>query len=112
MNEIDKINLTDQTKIRLNKITETENYLNQEIINQRKLCSKKLSKYVAAFDYIDKFLIVLSATSGEVCIVSSVSVVGAPVGIAGASFFLIFFFNHSNNQTITEHNKKQKEKAL
>ena len=88
MNEIDKINLTDQTKIRLNKITETENYLNQEIINQRKLCSKKLSKYVAAFDYIDKFLIVLSATSGEVCIVSSVSVVGAPVGIAGTSFTL------------------------
>ena len=88
MNEIDKINLTDKTKIRLNKITETENYLNQEIINQRKLCSKKLSKYVAAFDYIDKFLIVLSATSGEVCIVSSVSVVGAPVGIAGTSFTL------------------------
>ena len=88
MNEIDKINLTDQIKIRLNKITETENYLNQEIINQRKLCSKKLSKYVAAFDYIDKFLIVLSATSGEVCIVSSVSVVGAPVGIAGTSFTL------------------------
>ena len=88
MNEIDKINLTDQTKIRLNKITETENYLNQEIISQRKLCSKKLSKYVAAFDYIDKFLIVLSATSGEVCIVSSVSVVGAPVGIAGTSFTL------------------------
>ena len=88
MNEIDKLNLTDQTKIRLNKITETENYLNQEIINQRKLCSKKLSKYVAAFDYIDKFLIVLSATSGEVCIVSSVSVVGAPVGIAGTSFTL------------------------
>ena len=88
MNEIDKINLTDQTKIRLNKITETENYLNQEIINQRKLCSKKLSKYVAAFDYIDKFLIVLIATSGEVCIVSSVSVVGAPVGIAGTSFTL------------------------
>ena len=88
MNEIDKINLTDQTKIRLNEITETENYLNQEIINQRKLCSKKLSKYVAAFDYIDKLLIVLSATSGEVCIVSSVSVVGAPVGIAGTSFTL------------------------
>ena len=35
-----------------------KNYFNQEI-NQRKLCSKKLSKYVAAFDYIDKVLIVL-----------------------------------------------------
>ena len=51
MNEIDKTNLTDQTKFRLNEITKFENYLNQEI-NQRKICSKKLSKYVAAFDYI------------------------------------------------------------
>ena len=31
MNEIDKTNLTDQTKIRLNKIMQTENYFNQEI---------------------------------------------------------------------------------
>ena len=89
MNEIDKINLTDLTKFRLNEITKIENYFNQEI-NQRKSCSKRLSKYVAAFDYISKVLIVLSATSGGTCIVSSVSVVGAPVAIAGASFVLIF----------------------
>ena len=42
------------------------------------------------FDYIDKILLVLSATSGGVCVISSVSVAGAPVGIAGASFTLIF----------------------
>ena len=41
------------------------------------------------FDYIDKVLPVLSATSGGVCVISSVSVVGAPTGIAGASFTLI-----------------------
>ena len=29
---------------------------------ERKTMSKKLSKYIAAFDYIDKTLIVLSAT--------------------------------------------------
>ena len=51
--EIDKTKLTEQRKIRLNKMTEIKNYFHQEI-NQRKLCSKKLSKYVAAFDYIDK----------------------------------------------------------
>ena len=68
-------------KIKLNEISKIENHFNQEI-NQRKICSKKLSKYVAAFDYIDKILIVLSATSGGVCIISSVSVVEAPVGIA------------------------------
>ena len=89
MNEIGKINLTDLTKFRLNEITKIENYFNQEI-NQRKSCSKRLSKYVAAFDYIGKVLIVLSATSGGACIVSSVSVVGAPVATAGASFILIF----------------------
>ena len=40
-------------KFRVNEISKVENYFNQEI-NQRKSCSKKLSKYVAAFDYIDK----------------------------------------------------------
>ena len=85
---IDRTNLTEQTKIRLNKITKIENYFHQEI-NQRKSCSKKLSKY-ATFDYIDKVLIVLNAASGGVSIISFASVVGAPVGIAGASFTLIF----------------------
>ena len=89
MNGIDKTNLTDQTKFRLNEISKIENYFNQDI-NQRKSCSKKISKYVAAFYYIDKVLIVLSATSGGVCVISSVSVVGAPIGIVGASFTLIF----------------------
>ena len=41
-----------------------ENYFYQEI-NQRKSRSKKLNKYVTAFDYIDKTLIVLSATSSN-----------------------------------------------
>ena len=77
---IHRTNLTEQTKIRLNKITENENYFHEEI-NQRKSCSKKLSKYVAAFDYIDKILIVLSATTGGVSICLFTSVVGAPVGI-------------------------------
>ena len=35
MNEIDKINLTGQKKIRLNKISDIENYFHQGI-NQRK----------------------------------------------------------------------------
>ena len=46
---------------------------------------QKKSKNVAAFDYIDKVLIVLSATSDGVCIISSASVVGAPIGIVVAS---------------------------
>ena len=52
--------------------------------------SKKLSKYIAAFDYIDKTLIVLSATSGGISIISSTSAIAIPAGIASASFTLIF----------------------
>ena len=87
--ETDKTNLTEQTKIRLNKIIEIGNYFHQEI-NQRKICSKKLSTYVVAFDFIDKILIVLGATSGGVSIISFTSVVEAPVAIASASITLIF----------------------
>ena len=86
---IDRANLTEQTNIKLNKIIEIENYFHQEI-NQRKSGSKKLSWYVSALDYIDKVLIALSATSGGVSIISFTSAVGAPVGIASASFALIF----------------------
>ena len=89
MNKIDKTNLTDQTKFRLNEISKIKNDFNSEI-NQTKSWSEKLSKYIAAFDYTDKVLIVLSATSGGVCILSSLSVVGVPLGIAGASFTLTF----------------------
>ena len=87
--KIDTINLTEQKKIRLDKIAEIENYFHQEV-NQKKLCSKKLSKQVAAFDYTDKILIVLGAKSGGVSIISFTSVVGAPVGLASPSFTLIF----------------------
>ena len=66
-----------------------ENYFNQEI-KERKLNSKKLSKYVAAFDYIDKILIAPSAISCGVSIISFTTVIGAPVRVASASFTLIF----------------------
>ena len=59
-----------------------------EEINQRKSCSQKLNKYVTTFDYIDKILIVLSATTGGVSIIWFMSVIGTPVGIASASFSL------------------------
>ena len=83
---IDRTNLTEETKFRLDKICKIENYFHEEI-NQRKLCSKKLNKYVTVFDCMDKNLIVLSAKNSGACIISSASVVGAPIGIAGAVFF-------------------------
>ena len=86
---IDKTNLTNQTKFRLDEISKIENYFIEEI-NQRKSCSKKLTKYVAVFDYIDQTLIVLSATSGGVSIISFTGIVGAPVAIASARLTLFF----------------------
>ena len=50
---IEKTILSEQTKFQLHEIIEIENYIYQEI-NQRKSCSRKLNKYVTAFDYIDK----------------------------------------------------------
>ena len=106
--------MTDQTKFRLDEISKIENYFHEEI-SQSKSCSKKLGKYVATFDYIDKVLIVLSATSGGVCIISSASIVGAPVGIAGPSFTLIFSLSTGIVKkllSITRNKKKKHHKIL
>ena len=71
-------NLNDQQQFRLNKINEIKDCFVAEI-KKRELMSKRLSKYIAFFDYFDKSLIVLSATSGSI---SFATVIGAPVGIA------------------------------
>ena len=89
MHEIDKTKLTDQTKFRLYEIKKIDNCFVNDI-NQQKAYSKKLNKYVTIFDYIDKILIVLSATTGGISIISFTTAIGAPVGIASASFTLIF----------------------
>ena len=86
---IDKTNVTEQTKFRLSEIIWSENYFYQQI-NQIKSYSKKLNKYVTAFDYIDKILIVLSAASSGVSITSFTSIAGALFGTASASLTLIF----------------------
>ena len=84
-----EIPLNDQTKFRLNEINTIKDYFNTEI-EERKTMSRKLSKYIAAFDYIDKTLTALSATSGGISIISFTSVIGIPAGITSASFTLIF----------------------
>ena len=85
----DKKNLSKQTKFRLSEIIGIENYFYQEI-NERKSYIRKLNKYITIFEYIDKILIILSATSRGVSVISFLSIVGVPVGIASASFTLIF----------------------
>ena len=75
---IKKPNLNDQEQFRLNKINEIRVYFLAEI-KERELMSKRLSKYIATFDYIDKSLIVLSTTSGSISL-----------GTASASLSLTF----------------------
>ena len=86
---IDITVLSEQKKFRLSEIIVNENYFYQEI-DQRKSCSKELNIYVTTFDYIDTILIVLSATSSAISIISFTSIIGAPVGIASESLTLIF----------------------
>ena len=111
---IDKTNLSGQTKFRLSEIIRIENYIHQEI-NQRKSSSKKLNKYVTTFDYIDKILIVLSATIGGVSVISFTSIVGAPVGITSASLTLFFSLTTgivNKLLNITRNKKKKHDKIL
>ena len=59
------ISLSDQQQFRLNKINEIKDYFVAEI-KERELMSKRLSKYIASFDYFDKSLIVLSVATGSI----------------------------------------------
>ena len=108
---IDKTNLANQTKFQLDEINEIENCFIEEI-NQRKSYSKKLSKYVAVFDYIDQAFIVLSATSGGVSIISFTSIVGAPVGIANASLTLFFSLATEIVKKLLNITRKKKRKSM
>ena len=65
-------NLNNQ-QFRLNKISEVRDYFIGEI-KVRQLMSQRLSKYIASFDYFDKFL------AGSISIESFATVVGASVG--------------------------------
>ena len=105
----DKTNLTNQTKFWLDEKSKIENYFIKEI-GQRISCSKKLSKYVAVFDYIDQALIVLSTTSGGVSIILFTSIVGAPVGIASVSLTLIFYLTTEMVKTLLNITRKKKKK--
>ena len=74
-----------------------------------------VKNYVTAFDYINKILIALSATSGGVSIISFTSVVGAPVGKASASFALMLSLTTGIIKkllSITRNKKKKRDKIL
>ena len=76
--------------------------------------SKRLSKYIASFEYFDKSLIVLSVTTGSISIASFATVIGAPVGIVSASFSLAFSISTGIIKKLlkTTRNKKKKHNKI
>ena len=80
--------LSDQKQYRLNEINEIKDYFVAEI-KKRELMSKRLSKYIASFEYFDKSLTVLFVTTGIISIASFATVIGAPGVILNASFSLV-----------------------
>ena len=97
------------TKYRLDEINKIKDYLNSEI-KERKDIIKKISKYIAAFDYADKLFITLSASFGTLSIVSYATVVGIPAGIAGASLTLIFTITTGVVKALLNITRKKKKK--
>ena len=73
------LDLGDQTKFRLNEINKIKDYFNSEI-RERKTMSKKLSKNIAAFDYIGNTLIVFSENSEGISMISFTSFIGVTIG--------------------------------
>ena len=57
---------------------------------KRKIMSKKMTEYIADFNYFDKALIALIALSG----------------IASAIFALVFYFDNRNDKETVRANKK------
>ena len=106
-------NLNDQRQFRLNKISEVSDYFISEI-REIELMSKRLSKYIASFNYFDKSLIVLSVTTGSIYIASLAAVIGAPVGIASVSFSLAFSMSTGILKKLlkTTRNKKKKHNKI
>ena len=95
MNEINKINLSEQETFWLSEITGIKKYFHQEI-NQRKLCIKKLSKYATVFNYIDRIIIFLSATTDGVSIISLRALLEHQLEWQAQVYFNFFFKNRNN----------------
>ena len=83
------VNTSNEQQFRLKKINEIKDYFIAEI-KERELMSKRLTKYIASFNYFDKSLIILSVATGSISMASFATVIGAPVGMMSASFSLAF----------------------
>ena len=69
-----------------------------------------MSKYTAALDYTDKTLIVLSATSGGISIISFTDVIGILAGVISASPTLVFSLITGIIKKLLKETRKKKKK--
>ena len=81
------------------------------ILSKKLIKDKYIGKYIAAFDYIDKILIVLNATTEGVSIISFTTIFSAPVVIASASFTLIFSLSTGIIKKLLNITRKKKRKS-
>ena len=107
---LNAIPLNDQQQFRLNKINEIKDHFMANI-KERNLMSKRLSKYIAPFDYFDKLLIVLSVTTGGISIASFSVIIGAPVRLVSASFSIVFSSFTGIVKKLLKTATRKKEKA-
>ena len=106
-------NESNEQQFRLNKISEIKDYFIAEI-KQRERMSKRLSKYIAFFDYFDKSLIVLSVATSSISIASFATATGAPVGTMSGSCSIAFSINTRFVKKFlkTRRNKKKKHNKI
>ena len=76
---LNAIRMNGQQQFSLNKINEIKDYFVTDN-KERKLISKRLTKYTACFDYF-----VLSVTCSSISIASFTTVIDAPAGITSSS---------------------------
>ena len=107
--DLTTLSLNDQTKFRLNEVNKIKDYFEFEV-KEREAVIKKLSKYSAALYYVDKTLIVLSPTNGEISIISFTNVIGITAGVISASFTLEFSLTTRIIKKLLKETRKKKKK--
>ena len=110
---LNAVPLSHQHQLRLNKIKEIKDYFVSET-KERELMNKRLSKYIASFEYCDKSLIVLSITTGSISIASFANFVGTPVRMMSASCSLACSITTGIVKKLlkTTRNKKKKHNKI
>ena len=95
----------------LKKINKTKDYFVAEI-KKRELMSKRLSKYIASFDYFDKSLAFLSLTTGSISFASFATVIGALVGMMSASCSFAFSITTGIVKKLLKTLRNKKKKTI